>query len=155
MHLCVCLCIHVCVPSKTVTIHAYQASTYEIAINFVSIGQCIITQDDMTIMWLSCDSTKLQLRTKQDEERKRLMAARDRIRNDMGIMVGKSHGPAQVDPNQCTDMIEKTGYLGKRPDNALRLPRRQWPKKYCTVSMQGFTLANSHVSQCTERVQAY
>ena len=73
------------------------------------------------------------------------MAARDRIRNDMGIMVGKSHGPAQVDPNQCTDMIEKTGYLGKRPDNALRLPRRQWPKKYCTVSMQGFTLANSHV----------
>ena len=92
-------------------------------------------------------SHNLQLRTKQDEERKRLMAARDRIRNDMGIMVGKSHGPAQVDPNQCTDMIEKTGYLGKRPDNALRLPRRQWPKKYCTVSMQGFTLANSHVSQ--------
>ena len=88
----------------------------------------------------------MQLRTKQDEERKRLMAARDRIRNDMGIIVGKSHGPAQVDPNQCTDMTEKSGYLGKRPDNALRLPRRQWPKKYCTVSMQGFSLANSHVS---------
>lgn len=87
----------------------------------------------------------MQLRAKQDEERKRLIAARDRIRNDMGIMVGKSHGPAQVDPNQCTDTTEKTGYLGKRPDNALRLPRRQWPKKYCTVSMNGFTLANSHV----------
>ena len=92
----------------------------------------------------------MQLRTKQDEERKQLLAARDRIRNDMGIMVGKSQGPAQVDPNQCTDMTEKFGYLGKRPDNALRLPRRQWPKKYCSVSMQGFTIANSHVSghQC-------
>lgn len=91
-------------------------------------------------------SCHMQLRAKQDEERKQLLAARDRIRNDMGIMVGKSHGPAQVDPNQCTDMTEKFGYLGKRPDNALRLPRRQWPKKYCSVSMQGFTIANSHVS---------
>ena len=92
--------------------------------------------------------THTQLRTRQDEERKRLLSARDRIRNDMGIMVSKSHGPAQVDPNQCTDLTEKTGYLGKRPDNALRLPRRQWPKKYCSVNMQGFTLANSHVSGC-------
>ena len=67
----------------------------------------------------------------------------------MGIIGGKFQGPTQVDPSLCTEITEKTGYLCKKPENTLLL-RRQWPKRYCTVSMQGFTLANSHVSECRE-----
>lgn len=89
----------------------------------------------------------LQLKCKQDDERKSLMGAKEKIRGAMGMMQGKLQGPTQVDPSLCTGMTEKSGYLGKKPENTLRLPRRQWPKRYCTVSMQGFTLANSHVSQ--------
>ena len=88
----------------------------------------------------------LQLKGKQDEERKSLMTAKDKIREAMGMLGGKLQGPTQVDPSLCTEMTEKAGYLCKKPENTLRLPRRQWPKRYCTVSMQGFTLANSHVS---------
>lgn len=67
----------------------------------------------------------------------------------MGIIGGKAEGPVQVDPSLCTELTEKSGHLGKKPENALRIPRRQWPKRYCTVSMQqGFTLANSHVCVC-------
>lgn len=85
-----------------------------------------------------------ELKTKQDDERKVLVAAKEKIRSAMGMMGDKLHGPTQVDPSLCTGMTEKSGYLGKKPENTLRLPRRQWPKRYCTVSMQGFTLANSH-----------
>ena len=89
----------------------------------------------------------MKLRSKQDEERKSLMAAREKIRGAMGLMREKQqHGPTLVDPSLCTELTEKSGYLGKKPEYTLRLPRRQWPKRYCTVSMQGFTLANSHVS---------
>ncbi len=88
----------------------------------------------------------LQLKVKQDEERKNLVVSKDKIREAMGMFGGKLQGPTQVDPSLCTGMTEKVGYLCKKPENTLRLPRRQWPKRYCTVSMQGFTLANSHVS---------
>lgn len=88
----------------------------------------------------------MQVKAKQDEERKTLMTAKEKIRAAMGMMGGKMQGPTQVDPSLCTGMTEKSGYLAKKPENTLRLPRRQWPKRYCTVSMQGFTLANSHVS---------
>ena len=73
------------------------------------------------------------------------MMVKEKIRGAMGMMGGKLQGPTQVDPSLCTGMTEKSGYLGKKPENTLRIPRRQWPKRYCTVSMQGFTLANSHV----------
>ena len=74
------------------------------------------------------------------------MTAKEKIREAMGMMGGRLQGPTQVDPSVCTGMTEKSGYLCKKPENTLRIPRRQWPKRYCTVSMQGFTLANSHVS---------
>ncbi len=67
----------------------------------------------------------------------------------MGIMGGKAQGPIQVDPSLATSMTDKAGQLGKKPDLSLRFPWKQWPKKYCTISMMnGFTLANSHVSVC-------
>ena len=87
------------------------------------------------------------MRAKQDDERKRLLAARDSLRSAMGIGVLKLQGPTHLDPQACTGLTEKTGYLGKRPENALRITRRPWPKRFCTASMQGFTLAHSHVSQ--------
>ena len=74
------------------------------------------------------------------------MTAKDKVRSAMGITGAKTSGPDQVDPKACTELLDKRGYLGKRPDNALRIARRQWPKKYCTVNMEGFSLANSHVS---------
>ena len=55
-------------------------------------------------------------------------------------------GIEQVDPSSTTDLTQKSGYLAKRPENVLWLARKQWPKKYCTVSKNGFTMANSHVS---------
>ena len=55
-------------------------------------------------------------------------------------------GITQVDPSASTELTEKSGYLTKRPENVLRLTRRQWPKRYCTVSSNGFTMAHSHVS---------
>lgn len=90
--------------------------------------------------------THAQLRSKQDDERKRLLAAKDSLCSAMGIGVLKLQGPTHLDPSACTGMTDKTGYLGKRPENALRITRRPWPKRFCTVSMQGFTLAHSHVS---------
>ena len=93
----------------------------------------------------------MQLKLKQDEERKSLVTSKDKIREAMGMLGGKLQGPTQVDPSLCTGMTDKSGYLGKKPENTLRLPRRQWPKRYCTVSMQGFTMANSHVSPSRER----
>ena len=90
--------------------------------------------------------THTQLRSKQDDERKRLLAAKDSLCSAMGIGVLKLQGPTHLDPSACTGMTDKTGYLGKRPENALRITRRPWPKRFCTVSMQGFTLAHSHVS---------
>jgi len=88
-----------------------------------------------------------QLRSKQDEEKKSLMTAKEKIRSAMGMMGGKLQGPAMVDPSLFTELTEKQGFLNKKPEYTLRIPRRQWPKRYCTVSMQGFTIANSHVSQ--------
>ena len=82
----------------------------------------------------------------KDDERKRLLAAKDSLCSAMGIGVLKLQGPTHLDPSACTGMTDKTGYLGKRPENALRITRRPWPKRFCTVSMQGFTLAHSHVS---------
>jgi len=65
----------------------------------------------------------------------------------MGIIGGKAQGPTQVDPSLCTGLTDKFGQLGKKPDMSLRFPWKQWPKRYCTIGMvQGFTLANSHVS---------
>ncbi|XP_064381820.1 arf-GAP with SH3 domain, ANK repeat and PH domain-containing protein 1-like isoform X2 [Halichondria panicea] len=84
-------------------------------------------------------------RTKQDNEKKLLTEARGKIRSAMGIMGGKAQGPIQVDPSLATSMTDKAGQLGKKPDLSLRFPWKQWPKKYCTISMMnGFTLANSH-----------
>ena len=90
---------------------------------------------------MSCD---LQLRTVQDEEKKKLQVARDRLRAALGIGA-KIQAPTHLDPSACTGLTDKQGYLGKRPENPLRLARNRWPKKYCTVSMQGFTLGQSHV----------
>ena len=64
----------------------------------------------------------------------------------MGMLGGKAQGPAHLDPSQCTEMTDKSGYLCKKPENTIRIPRRKWPKCFCTVSMSGFTLAHSHVS---------
>lgn len=83
------------------------------------------------------------LRAIQDEERKRLVQARDSLRNSMGVSV-KLQGPSQVDPSSNTGLHEKTGYLAKRPDGAIRIGRRQWPKRYCTVNLSGFTMSHSH-----------
>eukprot|EP00731_Ephydatia_muelleri_P010938 Em0005g1524a len=83
------------------------------------------------------------LRAVQDEERKRLMQVRDNLRNSMGVSV-KLQGPSQVDPSSNTGLHEKTGYLAKRPDGAIRIGRRQWPKRYCTVNLSGFTMSHSH-----------
>ena len=55
-------------------------------------------------------------------------------------------GITQVDPSASTELTQKSGYLTKKPENVLRLTRRQWPKRYCTVSSNGFTMAHSHVS---------
>ena len=62
----------------------------------------------------------------------------------MGVSV-KLQGPSQVDPSSNTGLHEKTGYLAKRPDGAIRIGRRQWPKRYCTVNLSGFTMSHSHV----------
>jgi len=95
--------------------------------------------------WESKFTTQIsELRSKQDDERKRLLAAKDSLCSAMGIGVLKLQGPTHLDPSACTGMTDKTGYLGKRPENALRITRRPWPKRFCTVSMQGFTLAHSH-----------
>ena len=83
------------------------------------------------------------LRVVQDEERKRLVQVRDNLRNSMGVNV-KLQGPSQVDPSSNTGLHEKTGYLAKRPDGAIRIGRRQWPKRYCTVNLSGFTMSHSH-----------
>lgn len=84
-----------------------------------------------------------ELRSKQEEEKKKLQVARDRLRGALGIG-GKIQAPTHLDPSASTGLTEKQGYLGKRPENPLRLARNRWPKKYCTVSMQGFTLGQSH-----------
>lgn len=85
-----------------------------------------------------------QLKLKQEEEKKRLQGARDDLREAMGMLGGKAQGPAHLDPSQCTEMTDKSGYLCKKPENTIRIPRRKWPKCFCTVSMSGFTLAHSH-----------
>ena len=87
----------------------------------------------------------LQIRSKNDKEKKRLMAVKEKIRKDLGIDPS-SAGITQVDPAAITGQTEKSGYLAKKPENVLRLTRRQWPKRYCTVSKNGFTMAHSHVS---------
>jgi Arf-GAP/SH3 domain/ANK repeat/PH domain-containing protein len=84
-----------------------------------------------------------QMRATQDEEKKKLQLARERLRGALGIGT-KIHAPAHLDPSASTGRTEKEGYLGKRPENPLRLARKAWPKKYCTVSMQGFTMGQSH-----------
>ena len=79
------------------------------------------------------------------------MTVKEQIRKDLGIDAS-STGITQVDPAAITGQTEKSGYLAKKPENVLRLTRRQWPKRYCTVSKNGFTMAHSHVSvplQCT------
>ena len=86
-----------------------------------------------------------QLRTAQDKERKKLISLKDKLREDIGGSVNHA-GITQVDPANSTGLMQKSGYLSKRPDNMLRLARKQWPKRYCTVSMNGFTMAHSHVS---------
>ena len=88
-----------------------------------------------------------QLRTTRDKEKKKLVGLRDRLREALGGTVHTT-GITQVDPSASTGQILKNGYLSKRPDNVLRLARKQWPKRYCTVSMNGFTMAHSHVSAC-------
>lgn len=64
-------------------------------------------------------------------------------------------GIIQVDPSANTGLTEKSGYLAKRPENVLRIPRRQWPKRYCTVSGNGFTMAHSHVSLICPFIKLY
>ena len=75
-----------------------------------------------------------------------LINLKDKLRED--LLGGSVHhsGITQVDPANSTDQLQKSGYLSKRPDNVLRLPRKQWPKRYCTVGMNGFSMAHSHVS---------
>ena len=90
-------------------------------------------------------SHDLQLRAQQDEERKKLQVARERMRGALGIGA-KIQAPAHLDPSATTGLTDKQGYLGKRPENPLRLARNRWPKKYCSVAMQGFSLGQSHVS---------
>lgn len=80
----------------------------------------------------------------QDEEKKKLQVARERLRAALGIGT-KIQAPTHLDPSASTGLTDKEGYLGKRPENPLRLARKMWPKKFCTVSMQGFTLGQSHV----------
>lgn len=89
-------------------------------------------------------SHDLQLRSQQDDEKKKLQVARERLRGALGIGA-KIQAPTHLDPSASTGLTEKQGYLGKRPENPLRLARNRWPKKYCTVGMQGFTLGQSHV----------
>ena len=85
------------------------------------------------------------MRARQDEEKKKLQLARERLRGALGIGT-KIQAPTHLDPSASTGVTDKQGYLGKRPENPLRLARKTWPKKYCTVSMQGFTMGQSHVS---------
>lgn len=94
--------------------------------------------------WETKLSTQLsEIRAKQDKEKKRLSSLREKIRQDLGMGVIKA-GITQVDPSASTELTQKSGYLTKRPENVLRLTRRQWPKRYCTVSSNGFTMAHSH-----------
>ena len=95
----------------------------------------------------------VQLRSKQDEERKKLTSARERLKTALGIGF-KQAGPLQVDPSANTDLSEKFGYLGKRPENVMRIPRRQWPKRYCSVTTGGFSLSHSHVRACVRVYRA-
>ncbi len=88
-----------------------------------------------------------QLRVKQDEERKKLLTVRESLKEKMGIGAKSATGHARIDLQSNPDFTDKSGYLGKRAE-ALRIPRRAWPKRYCTVSMNGFTMASSHVSLC-------
>ncbi len=73
------------------------------------------------------------------------MAVKEKLKEDLGMGVKKS-GFTQVDPAASTELTQKSGYLAKRPENMFKLPRRAWPKRYCTVSTNGFTMAHSHVS---------
>ena len=87
----------------------------------------------------------VQVRTKQDEDRKRLASVKAKLRQSLGIGAMQA-GIVQVDPSASTGLTQKSGYLDKRPDNVLRLNRKQWRKCYCTVNMSGFTIAHTHVS---------
>ncbi len=94
------------------------------------------------------------MRTKQDKEKKQLVTVKEKIKEDLGMGVKKA-GFTQIDPSNSTELTQKSGYLAKRPENLFILPRRAWPKRYCTVSPNGFTLAHSHVSTCTMYMYMY
>lgn len=120
------------------------------AVNCIDVGMLFAACVADVRTWLGGQAISdgislVQIRSKQDEDRKRLATVKDKLRQSLGIGAMQA-GIIQVDPSANTGLTHKSGYLDKRPDNVLRLNRKQWRKCYCTVSMNGFTMAHTHVS---------